>query len=199
MSNRADIEKKAIEIYSKYYKKGKPAEKIYKIMEGEGIVFKSVDIKDERFLGALTRTPKGKPCIIINNNIVIEGRKNFTIAHEFGHFTLGHQLQNISFFCGEKEIFGDNDNISNQERDANCFASYFLMPKTKITNEFSRWYKNRFYGSFSSQKRIFLHINPADKSYSDWKKIDYKLTKYFGVSTFALKIRLVELKLINNF
>jgi len=49
-------------------------------------------------------------------------RKRFTIAHELGHFLLGHEM-------GKDELVDDSFNMPYpQEREANIFASLILMP-----------------------------------------------------------------------
>lgn len=62
--------------------------------------------------------------ITINENIIGEGRKNFTIAHEFGHFC---NEKSKMQFCREEDI--QSINVDNgREINANLFASELLMP-----------------------------------------------------------------------
>lgn len=95
-------------------------------------------------------------------------RRRFTIAHELGHFLLGHDIEK-----GIDETIDDSfDKPYPQEREANIFASALLMP--------SEWMKE----SFKAQG-------------SDLTKIDLdKLAQTFGVSKQAMTIRLLALKLI---
>lgn len=52
-------------------------------------------------------------------------RKRFSIAHELGHFLLGHD---------EKDFIDDKfDRPTPIEREANQFASFLLMPKSWVT------------------------------------------------------------------
>ncbi len=55
-------------------------------------------------------------------------RQRFTVAHELGHFLLGHE--------GHEEEFVDDkfDRPFPVEREANLFASFVLMPKDWVTN-----------------------------------------------------------------
>ena len=49
-------------------------------------------------------------------------RRRFTIAHELGHFLLGHEM-------GKDEMVDNTfDRPHSQEQEANIFASYILMP-----------------------------------------------------------------------
>ncbi|OGF20574.1 hypothetical protein A2316_00480 [Candidatus Falkowbacteria bacterium RIFOXYB2_FULL_38_15] len=49
-------------------------------------------------------------------------RQRFTLAHELGHFLLGHEID-------EKIIEGIYDRPTDQEREANEFAAELLVPK----------------------------------------------------------------------
>lgn len=99
------------------------------IVEKRGIVCAESDFKGINFDGALRRQ-NGKALIVINSSILYPGRKNFTIAHELGHFEIkGHDepeyrcsFKNIHVFKSEKEY----------EYEANRFAAELLMPEEKI-------------------------------------------------------------------
>jgi len=194
MIDKTKIEREAHDIYAKHYKRGVPAKVLHKIIAAEKIKLRHIDGGTD-FLGALVKSPKGTLYINVNKNIDNIGRKNFTTAHELGHFVLQHHLQTASFFCGEREITEDGEAVSEQEKEANYFASCFLLPRDRVLNEFTNWYNWRF----NQNSRIFLYVKTQGKSYSDWKAISGKLTDKFEVSTAALKIRLIELGLINNF
>lgn len=60
------------------------------------------------------------------------GRSNFTIAHEFGHFVLHRNLQEM-FRCSQSATLGMTS-IS-IEREADQFASYLLMPIDDFTQQ----------------------------------------------------------------
>jgi len=57
----------------------------------------------------------------VNSNHAIV-RQRFTIAHELGHFLLGHEL-------GEKIIDDVFDKPNDKEREASEFAAELLMPR----------------------------------------------------------------------
>lgn len=68
---------------------------------------------------------QSKWMILYNSAVVSEGRKRFTVAHEFGHYIL-HRDQQSRFECGAGDIAaGDNQDI---ELEADQFASTLLMP-----------------------------------------------------------------------
>jgi Zn-dependent peptidase ImmA (M78 family) len=70
---------------------------------------------------------RSKWLILYNSATPSEGRKRFTIAHEFGHYIL-HRYQQDRFECGDDDIeTGDNDE-RDIEAEADLFASTLLMP-----------------------------------------------------------------------
>ncbi len=57
-------------------------------------------------------------------------RQRFTIAHELGHFLLGHDIGN------ENDVVDDDfDKPIPKEKEANLFASYILMPEDSVKAE----------------------------------------------------------------
>lgn len=66
-------------------------------------------------------------------------RQNFSIAHEIGHFILGHHTETIidseEISEGRFDITAEN---KFQEQEANCFASELLMPAESLRREFSK-------------------------------------------------------------
>ena len=190
MIDRPKIENLATAIYSKHCKRGSPAKMLSKIIAAEKIKLREID-GNENFLGAFFKQPNGQLYIQVNQGIDNTGRKNFTLAHELGHFALQHYLHTASFFCAEIKEEGDVN--SEQEKEANYLASCFLLPREKIKKEFIRQLQWRT-KDFSSG---FLRVSLQDKkSYSDWKVVSSNLLKNYKVSEIVLKIRLTELGLI---
>ena len=137
---------------------------------------------------------------MINDNIENEGRRNFTIAHELGHYALGH-YKGDEFHCDESKIKDDEEVSDNQEKEANYFASCFLLPEDKVTNKFKEWYNNKqFKGEIPRNGQMKLWVD-FEKSHSKrlWGHLQGVMTAHFGVSETALKIRMVNLGLVNNF
>ncbi|QQM29518.1 ImmA/IrrE family metallo-endopeptidase [Martelella lutilitoris] len=63
--------------------------------------------------------------IAVNSRVLYRPRRNFTFAHEIGHF-IGHRKLRRSFRCSTENI---NDFQSDDlEREANAFAAHVLMP-----------------------------------------------------------------------
>jgi Zn-dependent peptidase ImmA (M78 family) len=76
--------------------------------------------------------PKGKPVIAVNSSRPLR-RKRFSIAHELGHFVLGHN--SISFFEGASGMAVCIRHDARLEREANIFAAELLMPKVALARE----------------------------------------------------------------
>ncbi len=82
--------------------------------------------KDDNFDGWLQKTNEGW-VILYNDNIKYEGRINFTLAHEFGHYLLHRNRCPHGIICSKEDIMRGNSNKV-IEGEANTFASYLLMP-----------------------------------------------------------------------
>lgn len=79
-----------------------------------------------RFEGALYPVHDGKGWAVIYNTDVSEGRRRFTIAHEFGHYLMHRPLLPKGIECGEDVVtFASGDD---KEQEADTFAAYLLMP-----------------------------------------------------------------------
>jgi Zn-dependent peptidase ImmA (M78 family) len=80
------------------------------------------------FEGMLTANKaRSKWLILYNDAVKSEGRKRFTIAHEFGHYLL-HRHQQALFECGDNDIETGDGDKRNIEAEADRFASTLLMP-----------------------------------------------------------------------
>lgn len=90
------------------------------------------------FEGALCPFPNGaKWAILYNPDLTSEGRINFTLAHEFGHYLLHRQLRPGGFECGEEQLVGLDRNAKRRvmEQEADQFASHILMPKADFRSQ----------------------------------------------------------------
>jgi hypothetical protein len=90
------------------------------------------DVQAEGFEGALLRAkemPVG--AIAISSSIRELGRRNFTIAHEVGHFLIPGHDQGESV-CTSLDIGNWRDTSKQRERDADEFAAELLMPRIHV-------------------------------------------------------------------
>jgi hypothetical protein len=66
--------------------------------------------------------------IIYNASIRSAGRRNFTLAHELGHYLLHRQLHPSGLKCTNRNMADWDESVTKIEGEANTFASYLLMP-----------------------------------------------------------------------
>lgn len=181
------IKIKADEVLTKYVPRGGAYKKFDSIMSGENIKFKSVATKDS-FLGIFTHANNGQAYIMVNDNITNDGRRNFTIAHELGHYFLCHELKNGK--CYDENIFEDGTAADVIESEANYFASCLLMPESKIRPAFLSMLQR----SHKARIKDFLNVR-NDITWGIWCGFRDDLMKRFGVSDAALRYRLSRLGL----
>ncbi len=82
--------------------------------------------------GFLIINPKnGHSVISVNTRINDEGRKNFTTAHEIGHFCMD-SLDRNDFYCSRDSIESFRKTIQPMELRANEFAAELLMPTSLV-------------------------------------------------------------------
>lgn len=183
---KSDIENKANEVLNKYVQKGGAYKQFDKICQSENIKYKEIVADENKFCGVFTKAPNGQKYIMTNSNINIDGRKNFTIAHELGHYFLNHQLElHVDSFVDE-----DCSHKNPIEYEANYFASCLLMPSVKLTKAI----KSIFMGIYKREPSLPVWINHAN--YKTWAIACNELTKRYGVSETALRCRLSMLNVV---
>ncbi|MBX9793868.1 MAG: ImmA/IrrE family metallo-endopeptidase [Burkholderiaceae bacterium] len=114
------------------------------------------------------RTKKGDWCISYDEDVVVPGRINFTLAHELGHYFC-HRQRQAEFRCGQGAMLDYYGEASRQmEKEANVFASYLLMPATDfrqqidgqtITLELLGEVADRYQTSFTATALKWLEIS----------------------------------------
>jgi Zn-dependent peptidase ImmA (M78 family) len=125
-------------------------------------------LPDDSLCGYIEKDNNGKVTIYYNPNHH-ENRRRFTIAHELGHYILGHLNENQKLYRDFTNDFQTNT-YNPKEVEANKIAARILMPEDKI----------RFL--------IF------EKGITSIKK----LAKIMKVSEVAMKYRLQNIGLING-
>ena len=183
---KSEIELKANEVFSQYVKKGGAYKQFNAIFQSENIKYKEIENIKSDFVGVFTKAPNGQKYIMVNSEIDNDGRKNFTIAHELGHYFLGHTLNNHL----DTEINEEGLSKEPIENEADYFATCLLMPEEKITRAF----KSMLYNARGVYNKDFLFVNKGN--YGTWCHICSDLMKRYGVSETALRYRLKTLNLV---
>ncbi len=111
----------ATEVLKTYYKEGSFPIDLHFIAAQNNIKIEYVDSKDDEYCGEIDMDKS--PIIIKANANHPETRQRFTIAHELGHYFLGHGSRNR--IIDKKANMNSYDPI---EYLANDFASKLLMP-----------------------------------------------------------------------
>ncbi len=189
MTNK-EIENSARALWEKYVKQGNAHTYFRQMMAGENIKYRTLEDKNQNFLGAFTRSPKGQLYIMVNSSIGNEGRRNYTIAHELGHYALHHPLHGGSLLCGTSSINEEGRLGNGIEKEANYFAACLLMPKDKIKSAFCAQLRRQ---GFVTGNSVPFTINT--KNYGVWCKIKSRFMNRYGVSETALRFRLISLNL----
>lgn len=114
---------------------GDPVKSICNLLEYNGIIIIDYDGPD-KFDGVSFWSDKGNPIIVINKSFSND-RKRFTLAHELGHLLMH------SFPIPDHR---------DKEKEANQFASEFLMPAESIKHAL----KNLKISSLAELKRYWL-------------------------------------------
>jgi hypothetical protein len=95
------------------------------------------EVEVDGFDGALIRVEGASfGAIAIRRGILEEGRKNFTIAHEIGHYVLpGHEK--CDELCLDTDVGNWSDAGKQLEREADGFAAELLIPTAYARPRFS--------------------------------------------------------------
>lgn len=102
------------------------SELLYKLeLSGIYILEKNMGISIDAYS---TWTSQEKPFIILGNKKKSAVRRNFDLAHELGHLLLHYKIDMDSLTKDEHKTI---------EKEANDFASFFLLPKEQFLKDFS--------------------------------------------------------------
>jgi Zn-dependent peptidase ImmA (M78 family)/transcriptional regulator with XRE-family HTH domain len=103
-----------------------PVRDIAGLLEARGYKVLPVQIANDGFFGLSVATGDGGPAIVVNTQerISVE-RWIFSAAHELGHLLLHLDSYDVAKAAEEAE----------EEKEANVFASYFLMPEQLFVKE----------------------------------------------------------------
>ncbi len=129
-------------------------------------------VENQRWSGLVVRDQQGRPCIAANSKEEFY-RRNFDLAHEYGHVLvhLGRENRPEGHVDIRAESSGRN---TADERFADAFAAAFLMPRRAVLDQLERTLRARG-GQFTDEDLAHLAM-------------------HFGVSGQAMSLRLVSLR-----
>jgi hypothetical protein len=119
----------------------------------------------------------------------MEGRQNFTIAHEIAHWCLHRRIRNPRLIYGQYWL----------ERQANAFASYLLMPRELVLKE---WKARVGYDGpliiTPDEETLGIEMFGSRAAFVTELADHYasELARLFKVSLQPMRIRLDELQLL---
>ncbi|MDD2811017.1 XRE family transcriptional regulator [Rhodoferax sp.] len=123
-----------------------PVHDICGLLERQGVKVLSVNIATDAFLGLSVSEDDGGPAVIVNTweRLPVE-HWIFSAAHELAHLLLHLQAYQVD------EELEDKD----QERDADVFASHFLMPEAVFRREWDDTVGLPLFDRVLKVKRVF--------------------------------------------
>lgn len=162
------VAEKAQEVLRKYQVTS-PLVNVFDIAEREGLkieyrVFPNGNSDISGFLMADEKT------IYLNVDNSAE-RQAYTVAHELGHYLLGHEADKYGVLRRVNDY--SSDEKTQEEKDADRFAANLLMPERMLRNEL--------------------------KKYPFLKDAPQILAAKFGVSVSAMKYRLMNLGIAERY
>lgn len=123
-----------------------PIRDICGLLESAGVKVWPANLDIEDFFGLSVAAGDGGPAVVVNvcEDISVE-RRIFTAAHELGHLLLHPRAYDVA------KVEEDDD----EEKQANLFASHFLMPDKVFQSEWRDTYGLPFTDRVLHVKRIF--------------------------------------------
>jgi len=149
-------------------------------------------------LGKISFTPLSIEILKDHEN---EARKRFTLAHELGHFILGHSKYMSGEKCLESSIDSEQlrdvgmKDVMRMEWQANQFASYLLLPKHNFIQTFN---SIAAHNGLSNRGFGVLYLDHQKCNQDTYYSITSPLMKRYKVSRRMIKIRLKKLGYINE-
>lgn len=190
MMQRNEIEQIANRVLKRFNITNAPFSHIKEICDQEDIKLKKANFSSAMD-GAFSVIKNEK--YIFYNPQMIGGRKNFTKAHELGHYFLNHQLEaGNMIYCYNQHVSEYNQqSLPRIETEANYFATYFLMPEQMMIKEYQVIADILV---LDTSRRLYVDKQDCNNKY--WLLVSRHFTSRFGISKEALGYRLDSLGII---
>lgn len=152
--------------------------------------------------GILGQISFGPDIIFIDDlQAKIPEQVRFTLAHELGHFVLGHHRFMTRETCHSEDIDNESSaplnlkDVRRMEWQANYFASCLLLPKIQFKRDFLR--QADLHG-LSDRGYGLLYLDDQRCNVSTFYEVTAPLMKQFQVSRSVIKLRLLKLGYLNE-
>lgn len=142
---------------------------VYGLLEEKGIKVIAMPVHSEAFFGLSIAKESGGPAIAVNtwDRISVE-RWIFSAVHELGHLVL-----HLSGYNGKDEL-----EDTQEEKEADTFASHFLMPRALFKKEWDETQGKHLYDRVLKVKRLFkvsyktvlVRVSEDEEDKSVWGK-----------------------------
>ena len=189
-----------------YWNIGKePINNLSVLLEQNGIILCNSNINNIK-VDACSEVINDTAIFFIRTNDISACRLRFDLAHELGHLILHSEIT--------KEELGNKEILDRIEKEANMFASAFLLPREEFSNEVlalsldhfvnlkSRWkvsiaamiYRCKELGIFSDSQVLYLRKQISLKK---WRTIE-PLDDVIAIEKPKLLSNAIKLIIINN-
>lgn len=136
-----------------------PVHDICGLLESQGIKVLQLEVVSDAFLGLSVAKESGGPAVVVNTweRLAVEHRI-FSAAHELAHLLLHLDAYDVDL----------QDEDEDQEKEANVFASHFLMPEEVFRKEWEETAGLPLLDRLLKVKRVFR---------VSWRTIAYRLSE----------------------
>lgn len=127
-------------------------------------------------------------------------RERFTLAHEVGHFYLGHDQYLQSESIVEHDLLatdktGNAFDYERLETQANLFASELLLPVQVFSEKVENFRRQQ---GIIDKGHGYIFVDDQPCNYSIYHELLTELSSYFDVSQHAIEIKLKRMQLLTD-
>ena len=149
-----------------------PVKDLVDVLDGTaGVRVFMFPVSQQSWSGLVVQDRGGRPCVAVNSKEPFY-RRNFTLAHEYGHALV--DLSDASTPQAWIDFASEGHRRNHSERFADAFAAAFLMPRRAVLAQLDRIMRTNA-GQFTDYDLVHLAM-------------------HFGVSGQAMSLRLVTLR-----
>lgn len=150
-----------------------PVRDIYEVVNKAGIKLHLAEMPMDDFFGVSIGEEEGGPaiCVNVSKGISVE-RQIFTVVHEMGHLIMHKNSYRADIF----------DDDPKEEREADRFAGYFLMPDDEFKRALERCKGMHWVDAILSVKRYFrVSYLTVIRRLLDLEMVDSSIYQKFNV------------------